>query len=154
MAMDHENDVMKDDRFFKNNFNFFYIYFLKRYFVMQVNSSIIVHLHFSIFWVLWWILAFGFFCLFLLVALALFLKKTSGNPAIWHYQFTSRHNKGGTWVSAALAAAVTRTFKGLTDKKFKLLYGNVNYKNMIYYLLFVFILLTYSIENFSSQLKL
>ena len=44
--------------------------------------------------------------------------------------------------------------KGLTDKKLKLIYGNVNYKNIIYYILFVIIILTYSMENYSPQLKL
>ena len=36
-------------------------------------------------------------------------------------------------------------FKGLTDEKLKLFYGNVNCKNMIYCILSVFIILTYSI---------
>ena len=42
----------------------------------------------------------------------------------------------------------------LTGKKLKLLYGNMNYMNMINYILLVFIILIYSMKNFSSQLKL
>ena len=44
-------------------------------------------------------------------------------------------------------------FKGFTDKKFKLFHGNVNYKNTIYYILLVFIKLTYSVKNVSPHLK-
>ena len=45
-------------------------------------------------------------------------------------------------------------FTGLADKKLKLFYGNVNYKNMVYSILSVFIILTYSMKNISPQLKL
>ena len=45
-------------------------------------------------------------------------------------------------------------YKALTDVKLKLFYGNMNYKNMIYHILLVFIILTYFMKNFSPQLKL
>ena len=45
-------------------------------------------------------------------------------------------------------------FKGLTDQKLKRFLGNVNYENMIYYILLVFIILMYSMKSCSHQLKL
>ena len=45
-------------------------------------------------------------------------------------------------------------YNSLADKKLKLLYGNMNYMNMINYILLVFIILIYSMKNFSCQLKL
>ena len=45
-------------------------------------------------------------------------------------------------------------FKGLIDKKMKLLYCNVIYKNIIYYILLALIILTYYLKKFTIQLKL
>ena len=45
-------------------------------------------------------------------------------------------------------------FKGLTDKKFKLFNDNVNYKKLTYYILLVFIILTYLLyEKFQASFK-
>ena len=61
-------------------------------------------------------------------------------------------------MSAALGVCHSHIFacliKGPTDKKLILFNGNMNYKDMIYYILFLFIILTYSMKNFSPQLKL
>ena len=64
---------------------------------------------------------------------------------------------GGAFVSAAPVAPVTHTHmhaKGLADKKLTIFNVNVNYKNIIYYILLVFIILTYSTKKFRHQLKL
>ena len=45
-------------------------------------------------------------------------------------------------------------FKGLTDEKLKLFDVHVNYNDNIYYILFAFIIQTYSIIFFNPQLKL
>ena len=46
--------------------------------------------------------------------------------------------KNVTWFKKLQALARICMFKGFTDKKLDIFYGNVNYKNMIYYILFVF----------------
>ena len=43
--------------------------------------------------------------------------------------------------------------KELADKKLKIFYGNENYKNMIYYILFVFIIQSYAMNNFVPLLS-
>ena len=74
-------------------------------------------------------------------------------------QFASRHRRGKVHVCLTLWQLQSRAhqcmFKGLTDKKLKgeLLYVNVNNKNVIYYILFVFINRP-TTNNYSPQLKL
>ena len=55
------------------------------------------------------------------------------------------------WLYAALGASTPYNFSctinGLPAKKLKHCYVNMNYKNISYYILFVFILLTCSIKN-------
>ena len=63
--------------------------------------------------------------------------------------------EGGVWVSAArCGCSDSHIYACLRDLliQLKKIYGDVNYRNMIYYFLFVFIILTF-IKNFSPQLS-